>query len=155
MDRNRSHDDESDSSDQLRNVDDTYVFNSTSGLYQPKTLENGEQRQEQQRGRKSKLPFFVDVRRDWLATAISILTLSVVAAYTYYAKGQWHEMIRAADAAQEAAEAARDNADSAIKRTHLDERAWVTYGLANNTLTDNKPIENTRNARQYRENAYQ
>src|SRR5450631_872066 len=91
------HPPEKDKSD--RNIDDTYVYDSASGLYKPQSHENEEERREKRRGRNSRLPFFANVRRDWLTIFFSAVTLVVVGAYTYYAKGQWHEMIRAANAA--------------------------------------------------------
>jgi hypothetical protein len=110
------HPPEKDKSD--RNIDDTYVYDSASGLYKPQSHENEEERREKRRGRNSRLPFFANVRRDWLTIFFSAVTLVVVGAYTYYAKGQWHEMIRAANAAKSAAETAR-------LQLELSERPWV------------------------------
>ncbi|MBZ5562341.1 MAG: hypothetical protein LAP13_07960 [Acidobacteriia bacterium] len=55
--------------------------------------------------------------------------------------GQLKEMRMATKAAIGAAQAARDTADSAKETMRLNERAWITYGMVNNQLLDNQPIE--------------
>jgi hypothetical protein len=44
----------------------------------------------------------------WWKTAAELIGIGAVVFYTYYAHGQWHEMIRAADATKLAADIARD-----------------------------------------------
>ena|ERR1700737_3272669 len=131
-------DEKSNTNHYLRQVDDTYIFDCASGLYKPKTYRIEEEGREQQRGKKSKLPFFVDVRRDWFTVTISIATLIVISIYTYYAKGQWHEMINAASEAHKNAVAATDAATFAGQQInlsrdalHVAERPWVVQTPAN------------------------
>jgi hypothetical protein len=85
----------------LRQVDDTYIFDSGSGLYRPKAHTKA-------------------IGRDWVATIVSITTLFVVGLYTHYARLQWCEMQKATVAAQNSVV----NADMNFKRG---ERAWIVF----------------------------
>jgi hypothetical protein len=55
MNRHPPEKDKSDSSNHVRNIDDTYVYDSASGLYKPQSHENEEEHREKQRGRNSRL----------------------------------------------------------------------------------------------------
>jgi hypothetical protein len=77
---------------ELRNIDDTYVFDSVSGLYKPKTEEGQTQRSANERA-----PLDVSVRRDRVAIVIAIATFAVVALYTFYARQQWKESVSQTD----------------------------------------------------------
>lgn len=109
----------------LRQIDDTYVYDSASGLYKPKSADAEARSQDQQHGRSGSSPFFVNIRRDWLAIGISFLTLLAVAIYAYYAARQWTEMKKAAEAAKKSADIAACALESNTEALHLTERAWV------------------------------
>ena len=63
-----------------RKIDDTYLFDSASGLYKPKTdAADGDRERD---NTESKLPLRVAVTLDWIAIFLSIATLIAVASYT-------------------------------------------------------------------------
>ena len=91
----------------LRRVDDAYIFNLTSGLYQPKTQRPENKEDQDVPQQKEQPPFLVsfDGERHWLANAISLgalvvsaLTLILLCYTVQYARNQWHEERRTADA---------------------------------------------------------
>lgn len=82
--------DQKNSAAQLRNVDDTYIFDSASGIYKPKTYEADNKRAQQ----KTDSPIDIKIRRDWMAFVVAVLTLIVVAGYTYYAQVQASDIRR-------------------------------------------------------------
>jgi len=72
------------------------------------------------------------VHTPWWKTPAEMVGIGAVVLYTYFAHGQWHEMIRAADAAKEAAEAARNSVgiaqqsfDATVTNFHLEQRATL------------------------------
>ena len=106
----------------LRRVDDAYIFNLTSELYQPKTQQPENKEDQDVPQQKEQPPFLVsfDGERHWLANAISLgalvvsaLTLILLCYTVQYARNQWHEERRTADASITAAEAARRSAEIA------------------------------------------
>lgn len=60
-----------------------------------------------------------------LSVFIATLTLILVSTYTYYARGQWKEMIRAANAATNANTLAQNGIDQNLESARLEQRAWV------------------------------
>jgi len=95
--------------------DRDFVLNDEAGIYKPepeKSTTDG-QKKSHTVNIVSHVP--VDIKRDVLAllftifgVAISAFTLIIVGQYTYYSRGQWHEMIRTAKANQESADATTD-----------------------------------------------
>jgi len=87
----------------------TFIFNSERNIYEPLT------QRENHDGKKSSyeispvFPIGVKIRRDFFDVAawlVALATFVVVATYTYYARGQWEEMRRAANASMEASQTA-------------------------------------------------
>ncbi|HEY6768917.1 MAG TPA: hypothetical protein VI386_29535 [Candidatus Sulfotelmatobacter sp.] len=67
---------------ELRNVDDTYVFDAASGLYKPKSY-NRENNSEAQTSRVIyDGPIDIRTRRDWFNILLTVLTLLVLVRYT-------------------------------------------------------------------------
>jgi hypothetical protein len=136
-----------DSRDNRRAIDDPFILDEASGIYKPKTY----------RGKKAKYDpdvprILVEVRtpRDRyaftltaIATIISAFTLLVIAIYTYYAGEQWRQMIRAADATEESAGAAKSAADTARDTLIAGSRAWIAPVNASITsdISPNIPLE--------------
>lgn len=58
--------------------------------------------------RKRKIPI-----TSWIEAVASILLIVITGTYTYYARGQWFEMIRAANASRDSADAAKSAAETA------------------------------------------
>ena len=108
----------------LRPIDDTYVFDQASGLYEPKPIAEQSNRQRHSYRTVGTLP--IQIRRDWLVIVISIITLAVIGEYTEFSKRQWIATEKSAKAAKDAAQAARDSVDQAQAAAHLDQRAWVS-----------------------------
>ena len=92
--------------------DGYFVFNPSSGLYEPQSY--SEQRKSQQdSAHPYKYPLDVRVRHDWPALIISALTLLLLGGTVYFAKHQWDEMVRASDAANRSARASWVSAETA------------------------------------------
>jgi hypothetical protein len=118
----KANQDRDDAREYLRRVNDTYIFNPTSGLYQPKTKQPENKENQDAPQQKEQPPVLVsfDGERHWVANVIALGAL-VVSTFTLillyytvqYARKQWHEERRTADASITAAEAARRSADSA------------------------------------------
>lgn len=96
-----------------------YFYDRSSGLYRYRFSEK-EQDNPEARPNTSQNPLWVDIRRDWLVIAISLLTLAGLGLTVYYSKKQWEavnnqypEIKRSADAAKSAA----DTADGTLKFT--------------------------------------
>ncbi|HTB98107.1 MAG TPA: hypothetical protein VK716_13935 [Terracidiphilus sp.] len=118
---------------ELRDVDDTYIFNTSSGLYEPKTYSR-QNNEHPNPGAVKKRPMFLHVNRDWLTVIISILalavsigTLALLGKTVYWAHEQWKQM--------------RATADSAVGQLELAKRPWVRIqGISVSgplTFTDN------------------
>src|SRR3954463_5314278 len=91
----------------FRDVDDTYIFDPATGLYKPRARGGAAGKQA---GTDRRTRFFTDPRTDWypiiITSAISLLTVGLLAATVYFARFQWIEMKRAADESTTAATAA-------------------------------------------------
>jgi hypothetical protein len=85
-----------------RKIEDTYTFDSESGLYQPKAYAERKHREQEQPGSNERSRFFTDPKRDWVTIFVGIATLIVVGLYTHYARLQWYEMKRTAEQASAA-----------------------------------------------------
>lgn len=101
---------------EFRQIDDTYVFDESSGLYEPKPVAERDGRQRHSYRALGKLR--VRVATDWLTIFVSVLTLMVIGAYTEFARRQWVETKNAAKAAESAATTAR-------QQLEMSERPWV------------------------------
>jgi hypothetical protein len=117
---------------ELRNVDDTYVFDSTSGLYKPKSYDGKEEREPQRHTITYERPVDVRTRHDWIATIISAATLIALVIYTDYTRGIFDTSqvsaigtIQAAWAAQKSADAAKTASNTAQAELELSERPWI------------------------------
>jgi hypothetical protein len=69
----------------LRDIDNAHVFDETSGLYKPKSYASEGSGDHESSAKEEKAPLAVTVTRDWINVWLSIGTLLVVAAYTFYA----------------------------------------------------------------------
>ena len=112
----------------LRQVDDTYVLDSSSGIYKPKT----ETSSTQLAGTGKKTPFYLHIPHDWLALVISVATLILLGVTVYFARLQWIEMRDATLATKKAAtaaETAANVASQALKESgnqfKIDERPYL------------------------------
>jgi hypothetical protein len=97
----------------LRDVDDTYVFDITTGLYKPKSYNEEFYTSDKKPGSHKRFPLFVNPKRDWLTIIVSLLTLIVVGLYTHYARLQWQEAKRTAGQSIISAAAAKSAAETA------------------------------------------
>jgi hypothetical protein len=100
--------------------DRDFTLDQHTGIYKPKSNNGENECPHCDQPIRRHPPLSVEIKRDmpayilaFLAIIISAATLLVVATYTYYAGGQWHEMIRAANATKQAADAATDSATTA------------------------------------------
>jgi hypothetical protein len=128
----------------LRNVEDTYVFDLATGLYKPKTCIEKTLSDNKKPGSNPQFRFFTNPKRDWLAMAVGVVTLVVLAIYTGYTRKQWKEAQRTADqstvAANAAACAARTSQNSlqfARDSFHISERPYVTVS----SISFDTPLE--------------
>jgi len=103
MKRNPASEERPDSDRYIKDAEDRFFFDSTSGIYKPKSCKT-EPKSSKEASKSS---------RFWVTTIISTLTLLAVGFYAYYAALQWCEMKRAADAAKKAADAATSSASTA------------------------------------------
>jgi hypothetical protein len=137
----------------FRNIDDTYIFDPTAGIYKPKTIETDQQRARKEAGTNKHARFFTNPKTDWrpivIATLVSIATVGLLVATVHYARLQWIEMTKAviaadksATAATSAAGTAKEVSDNATKSFHISERPYVTVqGIEFDTpLEANKDI---------------
>jgi hypothetical protein len=116
----------------LEAVEPNFFFDSSKGIYKPKAYEP----KDQGHGSKNQRP---EWSRFAITTIISLLTLLAVAVYAYYAKLQWYEMRRAADAAHDSAVAANSAATTAAAtlvasqqqfRNEQRPYVWLAPGIA-------------------------
>jgi hypothetical protein len=91
---------------ELRHIDDTYVFDISSGLYKPKAHDGHNDSRENPTEILWKDP--VPVKRDWVTIVISALTLAFLIIYTHHAGVQANMAQIGAAGTIEAARAARD-----------------------------------------------
>jgi hypothetical protein len=116
---------------ELRTIDDTYVFDVSSGLYKPKSYEGTDSSRENAKEILWKDP--VPIKRDWFAIVISVVTLVFLILYTEHARVQADmariaatENLVAANAARDSADTAKQVADNATTSFHISERPYVT-----------------------------
>jgi hypothetical protein len=110
-----------DSEQYLKNTEDRFVFDSSTGIYKPKT--------DHKHKESSHLHKIWDnFRKHWASIILNGLTLFFVIKYTNYARLQWQEMKRAADATKLAAEAAKSSATTADATLHITQKAYLTDG---------------------------
>jgi hypothetical protein len=100
---------------ELRNIDDTYVFDAASGLYKPKSHESQEKRQNKPTHVVYDSPIHVRTGTDWYAAILSALTLLVVSYYTHVTAGILDMSQVAAAENLVSTNAARNSADTASK----------------------------------------
>src|SRR5580700_5810222 len=88
----------------LKEIEDTHFFDVDSGIYKPKSSSTETRDKKQKRGTNSSTPFFVNLGTDGCFLTVAVFsaltafaTFVVVGLYTYFAHGQWNEMIRAAN----------------------------------------------------------
>jgi hypothetical protein len=118
---------------ELRSIDDTYVFDTASGLYKPKSNESEDQRHNEPTQIVYESPIQVRTGHDWISIVISVLTLVIIAIYTNETAGILEASqvgavgtIQASFATRDAADTARHVADDATKSFHISERPYVT-----------------------------
>jgi len=135
MEHRPRHEDKYKPDQYLKNVHDQFVFDDRNGVYVPKSS------LPQKLGPQNPLsigpmpPIRVEVARDRLlvaltivSIAVSLVTLGVVAKYTYFAGGQWDEMKKATKATEVAACAAMSSAKTAEDALKTAQRAFVFPG---------------------------
>jgi hypothetical protein len=89
-------------------VDDVYVLDVSSGLYQPKSYV----RERQRKNKKS----------SWPSLLYKIGTLALLSGTVYFTMRQWKETAKSADAAKDAAIAAKQSADTAEHSFEMEKR---------------------------------
>lgn len=99
---------QNDSAEYLDKVVDRYVFNPSSGLYEEKTEQAETQSKKNTVGINRKARFFVDVKRDWFAIALSAISLVLFGYTIHYARLQWTEMSKATREAKRSADEAHN-----------------------------------------------
>jgi hypothetical protein len=132
---------EYESAKEIRDIDDTYVFDASSGLYKPKSYDARDNSKEQTQNHIHKVvyesPIHVKTRRDWLSIIISLLTLIVLGVYTIFTSNIYQASeasavgtIQAAWAAKSAADSAKKGLETSEKFFRRDQRAyvWVKMG---------------------------
>jgi hypothetical protein len=127
------------------------VSDAARGIYIPKPYSTEDETEQHRRAREDHSPLDVKVRTDWGPVKVSALigvgTLILLAATIYFAKLQWHEMVRAADASNRSARAASISANTASEsfeesqesfRDTLSEmriQSWSQWQSANAAIT--------------------
>jgi hypothetical protein len=109
----------------LKNIEDRFLLDAANSIYKPKSYkETGI--------RKRLKKFWRNFRKHWAMVIINAATFAAVVYYAHYARLQWNEMKKAADAANDsAAEAKRSRlrSETAFRATvgqfRLDQRAWM------------------------------
>ncbi len=104
-----------------RHIDETHIFNSSSGLYEPKSYYRQRQVESETPGKFVDRPLFIRTHRDWLIILISIfgllislLTLYLLFRTVHWARKQWEAVDKQFPEIQESADAAKNAADSAV-----------------------------------------
>lgn len=119
----------------LRQVDDTYVFDEASGLYKP--IRRRKEKEITHQGQVEINPNLIQtetrVQRDWLdfflkalGFLISLFTLVLLIFTVCYARKQWKEAKRTADASICAAKAAASEAKTAREAFVTQNRPWLS-----------------------------
>jgi len=140
----------------LKEIEDTHFFDVDSGIYKPKSCRTEAGDKKQKRGANPSTPFFVNPATDgcFLTVAtfsalVGFATFVVVGLYTYFAHGQWQEMIRAATATEKAATAAHSSAVTAENilkssqqqfRTEQRPYIWATPEAIGHSTQDPNPF---------------
>lgn len=121
-----------------RNVDDTYVLDCVTGLYEPRSYASQNQEGQPLPGTLQRRPLFIHANRDRIVIGISIIALGISALTVvllfetvYWARQQWVQAQRTADASICAANAAQAAVKQAHEQMHLDQRAWVVIDHPN------------------------
>jgi hypothetical protein len=127
---------------ELRHVDDTYILDTASGLYKPKSHDTEEHREENPTQLVYESPIHVRADREWISIIISVATLVIIAVYTSVTSGIYDTSQASTAATIQASVAARDSADAAKKsadaaRTTLTtiQRPFIVYGLQAEVLS--------------------
>ena len=124
----------------LENVGRRFVFNPSSDLYTPQSYAAESQREHRRHGSSRNSPFFVDPATRWAPTwipvIISLVTLAVIAWYTYVTQGIWQNTQTGTIATVTSSWAARESADDATKMVadsdkyfHIEERPYVVVNV--------------------------
>jgi hypothetical protein len=123
---------EGESSLEFREVDDTYIFNASTGLYEPKTYERQDQVERKLAGTAPKHPLFVNsppskivILISVLGLLVSVLTLLGLGLTVYFTRLQWQEAKRTADASICAANNASEQTKILQKQIELEYGAVV------------------------------
>jgi hypothetical protein len=132
MNRDKSSQEKQYRESHLRDIEDTYSFDADSGIYKPKGYESEKEKKRKARGAGPSTPFFINSGSDGcmvlfaaFSSIVAFFTLVIVGFYTYYAHGQWEQMIKAADAAKKSADQTERSVSNAALNFRIDERAWV------------------------------
>jgi hypothetical protein len=112
-----------------RNIDDTYIFDPSTGLYKREAIETEQERARKQAGTNRRTRFFIDPKTDWrpiiITVTVSLLTVALLVATVHYARLQWKEMKRGADAAHDSAIAAQNAISQAHSQFQQDARPYI------------------------------
>src|ERR1700722_10088635 len=123
--------------DYLNATNELFVRDSRSGIYQPNSTQSVQEGKDVSHGSSSRTPLFVEPSTDWLpvilTSVLSILTLIVLAIYTWVTQGIFETSqtsavgtIQAALAANSAAETAAKALANSAYTFRIDERPYVT-----------------------------
>lgn len=129
---------------QFRGID--FVRRSKSCIYEP--IPTGSQ-QEKHTGPEPKVPLvLVRNEKSWFEVSIafagwliSLATLGVIGIYTYFAGGQWEQMIAAGQQTQQIITKTGEAIIQSKLNSYLDQRAWVSLLNVSGTPQTNKPLE--------------
>ena len=92
MDKSKRSEYDKDAQSYLDKVSDRYIFDRTGGIYKQKSHDDAEKRCTDTTGRFKRFPFWVNVKRDWVAFVLSGLTLILLAYTVRYTRRQWIAM---------------------------------------------------------------
>jgi hypothetical protein len=116
----------------LKNVEETFIFDSDSGIYKPKRHQSEKEREAKQRGASWRSAFFVRTSSDGCLIAIgtfsafvAFVTMFVVGIYTYYAKQQVEQMRIATKASQTSAIAAQRTVKNSEDFFLIEQRPYI------------------------------
>jgi hypothetical protein len=141
-----SQSDQSKTRAEVRDIDDTYIFNASSGLYEPKTYSSQNNKHGNPNAAK-KRPMFLNINRDWatlivsiLALAVSIGTLALLGKTVYWAHKQWDQMKTTSDAAICANFNSQESILIARRQLIENERPWLRFRFGDATSGDSGTI---------------
>src|ERR1035441_9555138 len=104
----KGNDYENQANQHLSRISDRYFFDSSSGLYIPRTSRHERQHQGADQPKKKNKWLPIEVRTDWAIFICTVATLVVISLYTWINGQMWSELKISADASVEAARAATD-----------------------------------------------